>query len=181
MKTKQKFQRGNLVKVLSRKGSLAIIEGSYAELYWGDNRSDYSIVFLDNGGSLAWVDEANMEFVDTGGEHLFEQALENKEKMIKIYTDISYIRDSWNSNSPNSFSSATILYLLGKIGFRSSFERNGEFFSLYHDWAELFPLYDALMTKKNFEDVESILVDSVPSDLKRKIKSLHEEIHGTQK
>ena len=176
MKTKQKFQRGNLVKVLSRKGDLAIIEGSYADLYWGDNRNDYSIIFLDSGGSLAWVDEKNMELVDIGGEYLFKQALDNKDKIIKNYTDMSYIYNNWKSDNPNSFSSATILYLLNRLGFKSSFDRNGEFFALYSDWAELFPLYDALMTKKNFEDIESIFVNDIPSDLKRKIKSLHEEI-----
>lgn len=97
----QKFKSGNLVKVLvghqifSTKegiidicpeyvGRKAIIRYSYAEEYGGDNTDNYSIIWLDNGGSLAWKHESELELLDEGGEHLFEEAKINKEKKYKL-------------------------------------------------------------------------------------------------
>ena len=127
---KQKFKRGNLVKLLkghtiwsmningeheeieidNNAGRLAIIEGSYADLYWGNNRKDYSIVFLDNGGSLAWKHESELEFIEEGGAHLFKQAEENKERIQKRNTDLKWIKENFNNQYKEGLSSGTILY-----------------------------------------------------------------------
>lgn len=97
----QKFKRGNLVKVLvghqifsTKEGAVdirpeyvarkAIIRYSYAEEYGGDNIDDYSITWLDSGDSLAWKHERELELLDEGGEHLFEEAKANKEKIYKL-------------------------------------------------------------------------------------------------
>jgi hypothetical protein len=83
METKQKFKRGNLVKILvghqifsnedgkiktidispENVGREAIIEYSYAERYGGNDFKSYSVVFLDTGGSMSWQPENQMEFV----------------------------------------------------------------------------------------------------------------------
>lgn len=97
----QKFKRGNLVKVLVghriwdfKRGAIdispeyigrkAIIQYSYAESYGGDNTDNYSIIWLDSGGSLSWKHESELELLDEGGEHLFEEAKANKEKIYKL-------------------------------------------------------------------------------------------------
>lgn len=86
----QKFKRGNLVKVLvghqiwSNKegttdispedvGRSAIIEYSYAEKYGGSDVDSYSIIWCDTGGSLAWKRTNELELINEGGEHLFEE------------------------------------------------------------------------------------------------------------
>lgn len=97
--SKQKFKKGNLVKVLTghkihefrggNHGSIdlrpedigreAIIDYSYAEKYGGTDIDNYSIVFRDTGASLSWKRTDELEFIDEGGEHLFEEARINKE------------------------------------------------------------------------------------------------------
>jgi len=161
---KQKFKRGNLVKLLkghtiwsmntngeheeieidNNAGRLAIIEGSYADLYWGNNRKDYSIIFLDTGGSLAWKHESELEFIEEGGEHLLKQAKETSDKLHKINTDLKWIKDNFNNNYEEGLSSGTILYLFDKIGFDSSFNRNGEFYILFSNWEERKSIFELL-------------------------------------
>ena len=92
----QKFKRGNLVKVLVGSivwtlakngvetivqdirpgdvGRKAVIEYSYADRFGGNNVDSYSVIFLDTGNSLAWKRTNELELVEEGGEHLFEEA-----------------------------------------------------------------------------------------------------------
>lgn len=196
MTTIQKFKRGNLVRVLAGHqifsysngkgkvrdiasneiGELAIIDYSYAEKYGGGNTKEYSVTFLENGNSTAWKHEDQLLFVDEGGEHLFEQAKANKEKLIKQETDLKYILENWSniiSKNPNSI---MIQYLFGKIGFKSSFERNGEFFALYHDWHNMLPLFHIIINAKSEDEILLVLNPEINPDLKYKIISFYYEI-----
>lgn len=172
--SEQKFKRGNLVKLLKGHviyrmnpngkdeeieldkdtGRLAIIEGSYADLYWGENRKDYSVIFLDTGSSVSWKHESELEFIEEGGEHLFKQAKENREKILKRNTDLKWIKNNINNNYKDGLSSDTVLYLFDKIGFDSSFNRNGEYFILWGNWEERQGIFESLF-KGNKEDMET--------------------------
>lgn len=160
--SEQKFKRGNLVKY-TRKENVAygfdgiallmkekitihkvIIEGSYADLYGGDNIEDYSVIFLDTGNSLAWVEEEELELLEEGGEYLLEQAKENRELILKRNTDLKLIKANFNNNLKDGLSSNTVLYLFNKIGFDSSFNRNGEYFILWESWNDRQSIFEAL-------------------------------------
>lgn len=195
----QKFKRGNLVKVLvghqiwSNKegvkdiapenvGRKAIIEYSYAEKYGGGQSSktnSYSIVWADTGSSESWKDDHELELIEEGGEYLFAEAKANREKISKVNTDLKQIKETWVEKQ-GKLSSETILFLFDKIGYKSSFFRNGEFYALFADWSELYPLFDVIMTAKIEQDVTGILNEKCPDDFRNKIVGLFNEVQSIE-
>lgn len=188
----QKFKRGNLVKVLVGQqvwasterlkdissdyvGKTAVIEYSYAEKYGGDNTNSYSIMFTDTGSTLAWKNDNELEFIDEGGEHLFADCLAKKEVISKANTNLKQIIENWELKK-GELSYETVLFLFEKIGFKSSFLTNGEFYALTLDWLKAYPLFNLIMTAKNEQDVISILKENIHDDLKNKILYFFNEI-----
>ena len=162
MKNKQKFKRGNLVYIAKDLGPLmshftsgvnAIVVYSYAEQYGGENISSYSVMFLDDGNLSSWYHESQLTLVEEGGEHLFEIAQENRKKVSEKNKDISYILSQLDEGN---FGSESILFLFDMLGYQSSFNRNGEFFILYRDWAELHPIFCHIKNAKNLEEAKCI-------------------------
>jgi len=170
MKKKQKFQRGNLVEVLvghqiydSRKGIIdispedvgrqAIIEYSYNDEYGGGDTDSYSIMFCDDGNTVAWKSTEELKFINKGGNHLFKLAKANRKKISKRNTDITYIAKNIDKGNLNSES---ILYLFSLLGHDTSFLRNGEYFTLFYDWNYLHPYFCHIKNAMNIEDAKSI-------------------------
>lgn len=168
----QKFKRGNLVEVLAghkiwnnkdgvqdiapeEVGKKAIIGYSYAEMYGGRDVDSYSIVWLDTGGSLAWKNTKELKLIDEGGEHLFEEAKQNRERISKQDTDISYIA----SRLDGVLSSESVLLLFEMIGHNTSFHRNGEFYTLFSDWEQLRPVFVHIKNAKTLKEAESVFTE----------------------
>jgi len=62
-------------------GKEVVIQGSYGDLYGkAGSGGGYSVAFLDGSNEVAWINENQMEFISTGGEHLFQTINENKDK-----------------------------------------------------------------------------------------------------
>lgn len=56
-----------------------VIKGSYGDLYGkAHSGGGYSVAFLDGSNEVSWIDESQMEFIDKGGEHLFDTINSNK-------------------------------------------------------------------------------------------------------
>ena len=89
----QKFKRGN--KVMDGKKE-AIIVGSYADKYGGSNRKDYTIMFCETGSTMSWMHESQLQFVEDGGEFLFEQAKVNHDRILKQNLDIDFIKEKFH-------------------------------------------------------------------------------------
>lgn len=172
MSKKQKFQRGNLVEVLvghkiwssdkgaydadpDQVGKKAIIQYSYAEKYGGGNTTDYSIMFLDTGGTVAWKDESELKLLEKGGEHLFEQAKKNAKALEDRDKDLTYIKEvlSRLKKEDRGLSSTSILYLFDMLGYKSAFLTNGEFFTLYTDWAILGGIFQKCAAEESYGEV----------------------------
>ena len=147
----EKYKRGNLIKYNNK---LAVVEYSCCEKY-GGSVDKYSIIFLDNGNSTAWKTENELEFIEIGGEYLIEQAKIAREKDVKHSTDLKHIVNNW-SKIRECANSDTILFLFSKIGFNSSFLRNGEYFFLYADWRTMIPIFDLLINPKNKEHFKKL-------------------------
>lgn len=190
----QKFKRGNLVKVLvghqiwNEKGEIidispddvgktALIEYSYNDKYGGGNVNDYSIMWTDTGSSVAWRRTNELELIDEGGEHLFAECLAKREAISKANTDIKQIVKTW-AEKEGKLNSETILFLFDKIGYKSSFLRNGEFYALFADWSGLYPLFDVIMTTKIEQDVTSVLKEECPADFRNKIVKFFNEVQS---
>lgn len=190
----QKFKRGNLVKVLvghqiwsSKEGTkdispddvgkTALIEYSYNDKYGGGNVNDYSIMWTDTGSTVAWKSANELELIEEGGEHLFAEYLAKREAISKANTDIKQIVENWVAKE-GKLSSETILFLFDKIGYKSSFLRNGEFYALFADWGDLYPLFDVIMTAKIEQDVTGMLKEECPTDFKNKIVEFFNEVQS---
>ena len=146
----QKFERGN--KVMDGKKE-AIIVGSYADKYGGSNRKDYTIMFCETGSTMSWMHESQLQFVEDGGEFLFEQAKVNHDRILKQNLDIDFIKENLNGG----LSSDSILFLFDMIGFKSAFLRNGEYYVLMVDWQILKPVFQHIKNAETIKDAESII------------------------
>lgn len=173
----QKFKRGNVCELLYGHflysfsdgesiaqdlspediGQKVIIEHSYAEEYGGDNTDSYSVIFMETGNSVAWKDEKQLKFIEEGGEHLFEEAKKKSDAREKQDTDIKYISDHLEEGN---FSSTSILFLFDMLGFKSSFLRNGEFYCLFNDWANLHPVFLVIKHAESLEDAKKVFLES---------------------
>lgn len=190
----QKFKRGNLVKVLvghqiwsSKEGTkdispddigkTALIQYSYNDKYGGGNVNDYSIMWTDTGSTVAWKRTNELELIEEGGEHLFAECLAKREAISKANTDINQIVKNWLVKE-GKLSAETILFLFDKIGYKSSFSRNGEFYALFEDWGNLYPLFDVIMTAKIEQDVTGILKEECPADFRNKIVEFFNEVQS---
>jgi hypothetical protein len=191
----QKFKRGNLVKVLQGQmiwsntkgwedlspqnvGRLAIIRYSYAEKYSGKSSADknqYSIVWLDNGSSEAWKSDDQLELVEEGGEHLFAEAEAKRIEISKANTDLKEILKTWNDKQ-GKLSSETILFLFDKVGLKSSFSTNGEFYCLFSDWHDAYPLFNALFTEDKTESISLLNNEVIPEIYRIRFTELFNEI-----
>lgn len=141
-----KFVVGNKVKVKDRE---AVLEYSYGQKYGnGDTYGGWKILFLDNGTSLAWVYEDQMDFISTGGVELIDVAKKTRIEIEKRNTDLKYIKQIiCNKKQQNSISSDSILKLFNEIKFNTSFLRNGEYFCLWNDWYKLEPIFSCLFNE----------------------------------
>ena len=183
MGKKQKFQRGNLVEVLfghamwsvengkttledvapEEVGKKAIIKGSYRDLYGGeDNTDSYSVVFLDTGNTVAWKDDNQLKLIDKGGEHLFEEAKKNRDRINKQNTDIKYILSLLDEGN---LSSESILFLFNMLGVDSAFNRNGEFYVLTQDWAWYHPVFKHIKNAKTLKEAKSVFTPAGQASL----------------
>lgn len=160
METTQKFKRGNLVRIAKNLGSMmshfdndkdAIIVGSYADQFGGDNTKSYTLMFVDTGGKCSWYQEHQLTLIDEGGEHLFEQAEKNRKCISEQDTNLSYIL----SNLDGGLSSESILLLFDMLGYNTSFHSNGEYFVLFSDWYKLYPVFAHIKNSKTLEEAKS--------------------------
>jgi len=165
MEKEQKFKRGNLVHIAKDLGSMmshfesdkdAIIVGSYADQYGGSKTDSYTVMFPDTGGESSWYMEPQLTLIDEGGEHLFEEAKKNRERISKQNTDINYIVSKLDEGS---LSSESILFLFDMLGHDTSFNRNGEFYVLFSDWQRLHPVFVHIKNAKTLEETESIFTE----------------------
>lgn len=134
------------------KGQLAITD----KVLQGQFGYEYSIIFLEDGNSLAWVDHEDLEFVSDGGEHLLDIAKKNKEEYYKKQIDLKVIKQNFLDGKGDKISTYSILHLFDKIGFHSSFIENGEFYILFSDWNKFEPIFE-LAFRKNKVEMEHVI------------------------
>lgn len=192
----QKFKRGNKVRVLKgheiltsdrgvvdispeRIGQEAVIIGSYADQFGGNDHKQYSIMFLENGSKVSWFNEKDLEFLEEGGENLIEQGQAKRDSIKKENTDLTSIVTNWATKKEQQHSD-TILYLFDKIGFTSSFLKHGEFFNLWCDWEKAYPLFELIMIAEKDYDITKVLVAECTDTQRTKIAELFNEVKSIQ-
>jgi hypothetical protein len=156
-------------------GRLIVIEGSYEDLYGrgsgrGSGNYSYAAMYLDTGNREAWFDEYRLRLVDEGGEHMIEQAKIKAKQLEEEQLSMSYIID--NIICGKSFNATSVLKLFEIIGFKSSFEKNGEYFVLYNDLCLLMPILRMVYLAKTEEELE-LIIDVVAKPYKEGVVRLY--------
>ena len=185
MKVKQKFKHGDLVQVADDlgptmahfdKGCRAIVIGSYADKYGGNNRTSYTL-FIEGGGETSWYEEGQLTLLGHAPE-LLETWKEHAEAKERDYADLKWIRGQWEQWKAEKVwpPASSILTLFQAIGFKSRFLANGEYYILYSDFAELFWLLDLLLTKP-WEEWEAMRAEDAPAETVANAKRMWEAIN----
>jgi len=164
--SKQKFKRGNLVRVAKNLGDMmshfrndadAIIFGSYADQFGGgaQQSKSYTLVFIEDGGQSSWYDENQLTLLDEGGEHLFDEANKKREEIEKRNITLEYISE----NIEGEISSQSILFLFEMLGHDCAFNRNGEFYCIFSDWLQLQPVFLHIFKSESTNEAKTIFTE----------------------
>ena len=142
------------------------------------NKDHYGIRSLKDGFYSSWYYDDNLEYVDRAEREIFDKLDKKKEEAIEKRRDLNYIKE----NFPN-ISSTSWLYLFEKIGYRSSFYGNGEYFILDCEIQTLYPVFKALFDNDIDKALENLLKVFQPSYLKEyrnNILKFYEEINKNE-
>ena len=159
------FKPGNIVKKIDTYwhgdlneskddiGKLYVIEYSYVEKYGnGSCYGGYSIIDMETGGSSAWWRDSCLEFIEEGSINLITQLKEKRNQLAKSQQNINWIKDNFKYSLPAN----SILALFHKVEYNSTFEKNGEYYTLMVDWMELYPIFKALFEKNKSQMIKLI-------------------------
>jgi hypothetical protein len=186
---KQKFKRGNLVRVIDSSSLLgakksdiiskddeiqALIEYSYNEKYGNGIIDEYSIMYK-SGTSLRWTHENQLELIDEGGEHLFAEFLAKREQKRKSNTDLKLLKQNW-LDIRYELHCETVLFLLDKIGYKSNFLVHGNLNVLKSEWFRFHEFFDILMAAKTLKDITDEIPDEIPEPNLNRIINLFNEL-----
>jgi hypothetical protein len=185
---KQKYQRGNLVRVLvghlihgqdakkgkytedispEQVGKLAIIQYSYKDKFGGSSSNEcYSVMFQETGASVAWKYPHELELVNKGGEHLFKEAEANRRKKVKRAKKPKACREMIKTGKG---SSVTVLKIFEMFNYNSSFAVNGEFYVLYRDWGVLRPVFQRILKATSLDEA----MKGIVSEEKARVEKLY--------
>ena len=156
---KQKFVRGDKVRVKDdlgfthshfRSGFDAIILGSYADQFGGDNTNSYTILSCDTGTSISWYYDEHLEFVEHVGEQEITRIDEEAKKRIKQESDIEWIWDNW-PEIRRSLPSMSAVALMNHIGIRDPWGQRGEGVTFYANAKFAVELLDPILTARDRE------------------------------
>ncbi len=196
MTDKQKFKRGNRVRfkelgpvevpsptgvgtyvnmMAHHSGQEAIIIGSYADQCGCGETDKYTVIFPDEGDKVSWVKENELIFIEDGGEHLIVAGEKKRKEIEKQDKDLDYILPRLDDGK---FSGTTMLYLFELLGFKSSFECNGEYTTLFNDWDYYHQAFTHIKNAKTMEDAKSIFT---PKGLSLfNIEEVYKLFHGLE-
>lgn len=139
------------------------------------SRAEYELTFIDDGGSAAWWDEDQLKFIKHGTKEDLDKAEQKFDEIEKLHSDVNWIRDNWNGN----LSSISMVTLLEKIGYKSTYSSNGEFGVLFSDFRIFLPVFMCIFDKdlEGAKDkINSIVKPEYVDRFKDSIESLYNEV-----
>lgn len=167
-----KFNRGNLVKTIygqvayyyhdnklhikdvfpKDSGKKGVI---FESILTADNETfNYTVIYIETGNRSCWMPESNLEFIENGGEHLFQIARDNEKRLVEKDTDLKHIICNWDDMT---FNARNIIFLANLIGFQLSHFKRNDYGQLGKDWDMLKPIYDHLINSSSIEEAKIII------------------------
>lgn len=167
----QKFKRGNVVKLYGR-DELHIILGSYVDMFGGT-------ISIDKGNESYWTYEKYIELVEEGSEQLIIDAKKKEAEIEARNKDLLWILTNWKDIRMFP-PTATILYLFERIGAKSQFLVNGEYFTLTCEWQASMSLFDYIVNSPTEKQFMEVLHKDLSSEKLEKIFELFREVKQIQ-
>jgi hypothetical protein len=140
-KTEQKFRRGDVVRIFKdlgpsmshfESGVDAIVMGSYADQYGGDDARSYTLMLMPEGNEVSWYYEHQLTLVRHGGEELIKQTTADRELREILYSDLDWIIENWKRlKAEKSIPGATVGKLMELVGITNPLGSQGEGFVYY--------------------------------------------------
>ena len=132
----QKFQRGDLVKIANDLGPSmshfdagieAIVTGSYADQYGGDDTRSYTLHLGPTRGECSWYHEEQLTLIEPGAVDLLRQWEQLRREMLDRDSDIDWIfANGARMVAEGKCPGASLQALFGMLGGGSMWGTNGE-------------------------------------------------------
>ena len=137
---KQKFNKGSLVRVAKNLGSSmshfqsdcdAIIIGSYADQFGGEDVKSYTI-YIKGSGETSWYNEHQLELIEENRSDLLENWKKEKKKENDLHSNLDWIFEN-GQQVLKSADGATVSSLAKCLGVDNLWGSNGEGFVYYQN------------------------------------------------
>jgi len=136
----------------------------------------YEIRKLSSGSTSAWWHDNQLEYVREAESDIFEQLDNIQDNLRKKHRTMEFIQE----NFPDHMPATSWLYLFERIGYDSSFNRNGEYFILHNDIMQLYPVFDCIFKKdldKALENVDKVFKPSYADKYKNNVIRFYNELN----
>jgi hypothetical protein len=133
-------------------GKEAIIEGSAADLCGGRDNS-YSVKFVEDGNTLAWVDQYRLTFVRKATEEEVQAIDAAREARIIQQSDLDWILANWTTFSDCNVPGPCLATLAKLIGINNPWGRAGEEITLYEVYRFIYDQFNGLLREGNKQAV----------------------------
>lgn len=161
----QKFQRGDVVRIAKDLGSSmahfendqdAIVMGSYADQYGGDNVDDWTVMLSRTGGETSWYHTRQLALLWHGGESEIQRVKFERSKREATQKDINWIVANWLTirETPPAAIMARLMELIG-ITNPSGF--HGEGLVYYSNMMATYNLLDPILSTGDIEQFNDFL------------------------
>lgn len=134
----------------------------------------YSIRNLDTGGGSSWWSDDHFEYVGKADPDIFNRLDKIRNELKERNRDINYIKENFSIKLPTT----SWLYLFDKIGYDTSFNRNGEYWILANDIMTLYPVFDCLFKQDiqgAFKKIEEVFKTGYIEKYKVRVQKFYDE------
>jgi hypothetical protein len=172
MRTTQKFERGDVVRIAVdlgpsmshfRADTEAIVLNvsgarqvtSYPlDGHPSETEAQYGVMFLDTGAESSWYKESQLTYIRHGGEYEIARISIMRQERIKNEKEISWIVENW-ATIRDRLPRASKYELIRRMGLKSTFGSFGSGYRL--DATTALRMLDPILASKDLPLVESFL------------------------
>jgi hypothetical protein len=149
----QKFKRGDVVRIaddlgpsmdhFDGKGEAAVVMGSYADEYGGENTSSYTLM-LEDGNEVSWYEEHQLTFIRRDKKEI-QRRTKARDEREEQETSLAWIVANW-AQIRNSVPGATMQHLATMAGLGDLWGARGEGMDYFANALAVFRLFDPALS-----------------------------------
>lgn len=188
MKYRQKFKHGDIVKVADdlgpsmehfEKSCKAAVIASYRDQFGGSaSREPIYTIFIEGHGESSWYYQHQLTFIEHNPA-LLETWKEHAEARTRDYVDFKWIKAQWpvwkkNQQYPPA---SSVMALLDVVGCDTVVRRKGEYYALYEDFNQAYPILNWLLTSSQEQLETHFKVVKMPEKFQKEIRNVWKKLN----